>query len=87
MNLICSPQDLHVGATFILLPPRCHRHKTKPNGRIDRNGFETMVRSFVIPHVVSKPCVRALSATEIQRVGNMRRFNVEFDEDVSVLKG
>lgn len=35
MNLICSPQDLHVGATFVILSPRggkvgCKVHGTKP---------------------------------------------------------
>lgn len=33
----------------ILLPPRCHRSKTKPNGRSDRNGCETK-RHSLKPH-------------------------------------
>ena len=42
---------------------------------------------FITPHVVAEPCVCALCATKLQRVSVMRCFNVEFNEDVGVLKG
>lgn len=54
-----------------------------------RHEFHTWdnTNTLFIPHVISKPGVSALSATKLQRVRVMRRFNVEFDKHVCVLKG